>query len=67
MDDDNSLVLRLALLKKTVSVLHGWVVGFFSFPAIGASGIHSTEKSPAVWKLFQPVLYTKVTKQYKVR
>lgn len=31
MDDDNSLVLRLALLKKTVSVLHGWVVGFFFF------------------------------------
>lgn len=31
MDDDNSLVLRLALLKKTVSVLHGWVVVCFFF------------------------------------
>lgn len=35
MDNDNSLVLRLALLKKTVTVLHGWVVVFFLFQLLG--------------------------------
>lgn len=66
MDDDNSLVLCSGLLKK-YSI---WGLGlfyFFSFPAVGSSGIHSTEKSPAVWTLLQPVLYMKATKQYKVR
>lgn len=37
----------------------------FSFPGIVDSAIHSTEKSQALWKIFQPVHWA--IKQYKVR